>query len=337
MSGEAYWLPLVLAAVVAIAVAMYVILDGFDLGVGILFPFYAREADRDQMMNSIAPFWDGNETWLILGGNGLFVAFPLAYAIIMPALYVPLIAMLLALVFRGVAFEFRWVAKPAHRKWDVSFAAGSIVAALAQGFMLGGLLEGIRIEDGQFAGGAFDWLTLFGVMCGIALLVGYALIGACWLVMKTTDDVERTARRYARPLLAALVAFIAIVSLWTPLEYPRIAERWFTWPNIAFLAPVPIATVLLAVACWRGLTGTRPSVAFYSAVGLFVLAFIGLVVSNVPYLVPPSITIWEAAAAPESQWFLLIGTAILLPFILGYTVFVYYTFRGKVRPGEGYH
>jgi cytochrome d ubiquinol oxidase subunit II len=337
VSGEAYWLPVVCAAVVALGVAMYVILDGFDLGVGILFPFYPREVDRDQMMNSIAPFWDGNETWLILGGNGLFVAFPLAYAIIMPALYVPLIAMLLALVFRGVAFEFRAVGKPAHGKWDVSFAAGSIVAALMQGFMLGAILEGIRVEERQFAGGALDWFTPFSAMCAVGLLIGYALIGACWLVMKTSGDVERIARRHAVPLLLALLACIAIVSIWTPLQYPRIAERWFSMPNFAYLLPVPLVTAVLALACWRGLSGSHPSVAFYSAVGLFVMAFIGLVVSNMPYLVPPTMTIWEAAAAPESQWFLLIGVLILLPFILGYTAFVYYTFRGKVRPGEGYH
>jgi cytochrome bd ubiquinol oxidase subunit II len=336
VSAGAYWLPLACAALIALAVAMYVVLDGFDLGVGILFPLFGSEIERDQMMNSVAPFWDGNETWLVLGGTGLLVAFPLAYAIIMPALYVPIILMLLALVFRGVAFEFRWVAKPAHAKWDLSFAAGSIAGACAQGLVLGGLLEGIRIEGRQFAGGALDFLTPFSLMCALALVTGYALIGACWLVMKTTDDVERKARRLARPLLLTLLAFIGLVSLWTPFEYPRIAERWFG-ANLPWLVPVPIATLALAVACWRGLNGPRPSVAFYSAVGLFVLAYIGLLISNYPWLVPPTVTLWEAAAAPESQWFLFVGTVVLLPFILGYTVFVYYTFRGKVRPGEGYH
>jgi cytochrome bd ubiquinol oxidase subunit II len=336
VSGEAFWLPLACAGLIALAVAMYVVLDGFDLGVGILFPIFPSETERDQMMNSVAPFWDGNETWLVLGGTGLLVAFPLAYAIIMPALYVPIILMLLALVFRGVAFEFRWVAKPAHRKWDVSFAAGSIAGAFAQGLVLGGLLEGIHVEGRAFAGGAFDFLTPFSVMCGLALVTGYALIGACWLVMKTTHDVERKARRFARPLLLGLLAFVAIVSLWTPFEYPRIAERWFG-PHFPWLLPVPIATGALAVACWRGLTGPRPALAFYSAVGLFLLAYAGLVISNYPYLVPPDLTLWQAAAAPASQWFLFAGTVVLLPFILGYTVFVYYTFRGKVRPGEGYH
>ena len=337
LSGLAYWLPLIAAIVVAIGVAMYVVLDGFDLGVGILFPLFPEEVQRDQMMNSVAPFWDGNETWLVLGGNGLFVAFPLAYAIIMPALYVPLIAMLLALVFRGVAFEFRWVAKPAHRKWDIAFAAGSIVAGFAQGVMLGALLMGIRVEGGQFAGGALDWITPFGLMAGAGLVVGYALLGACWLTMKTNGEVEQRARRYARPLLVGLLAFIVLVSVWTPLQFEHIAERWFSWPNLLYLSPVPIITALLAYSCWRGITGTHPSQAFYSAVGLFIMSFIGLMISTLPYLVPTSVTLWDAAASPTSQAFILIGIAILLPFILGYTGFVYYTFRGKVRPGEGYH
>jgi cytochrome d ubiquinol oxidase subunit II len=337
LSGLAYWLPLISAAVIALAVAMYVILDGFDLGVGILFPYFPEETDRDQMMNSVAPFWDGNETWLVLGGTGLLVAFPLAFSVIMPALYVPVIAMLLALVFRGVAFEFRWVAKPHHRKWDIAFAAGSTVAGFAQGSMVGALLMGIRVENGQFAGTVLDWLTPFSIMCGIGLVVGYALLGACWLVMKTSGGVEQSARRRARPLLIALLAFIVLVSVWTPLQIERIAERWFSWPNLLYLSPVPLVTAVLAVSCWRGLSGRHPSIAFYSAVGLFIVSFIGLMISTLPYLVPPSITLWQAAAAPQSQAFILVGMAILLPIIFGYTVFVYYTFRGKVRPGEGYH
>ncbi len=337
LSGAAYWMPLIAALAIAVGVAMYVVLDGFDLGVGILFPFFPGEEERDQMMNSVAPFWDGNETWLVLGGNGLFVAFPLAFAIIMPALYVPVIAMLLALVFRGVAFEFRGVAKPHHRKWDIAFAAGSTVAGFAQGTMVGALLSGIRVENGQFAGSVLDWFSPFGVMCGLGLVVGYALIGACWLVMKTTGEVEQRARRYARPLLVALLVFIVIVSVWTPLRFDFIAQRWFSWPNLLYLSPVPVVTALLALACWRGITGTHPSLAFYSAVGLFIISFIGLMISVLPYLVPFSITLWEAAASPTAQAFILIGIAVLLPFILGYTVFVYYTFRGKVRPGEGYH
>jgi cytochrome d ubiquinol oxidase subunit II len=333
----AFWLPVISTGVVGLAVAMYVVLDGFDLGVGILFPFFPQEIERDQMMNSVAPFWDGNETWLVLGGVWLLVAFPLAYSIITPALYVPLIAMLLALVFRGVAFEFRWVAKPRHRKWDIAFAAGSTVAAFAQGTMVGGLLIGFRVEAGQFAGGPLDWLTPFSLMCGVGLVVGYALIGSCWLVMKTSGGVEQQARRFAKPLLLALVGFIVLISVWTPLQFERVAVRWFSGRNLLYLSPVPLITAALAVSCWRGLAGRQPTIAFNGAVGLFVISFVGLAISTLPYLAPPSITLWEAAASPKSQTFMLVGTTVLVPFVLGYTVFVYYTFRGKIRPGEGYH
>ncbi len=337
LAGAAYWLPVIMAAVIGVAVAMYVVMDGFDLGVGILFPFFPQESQRDQMMNSVAPFWDGNETWLVLGGTGLFVGFPLAYSIIAPALYVPLFTMLLALVLRGVAFEFRWIAKPHHEKWDVAFAAGSTIAAFSQGVMVGGLLTGIKVAQGQFSGSAFDWLTPFSLMCGVGLVVGYALLGACWTTMKTAGGVEQSARRYARPLLLALLAFIVLVSIWTPLQFDRIAQRWFSWPSFLYLSPVPLLTAVLAVTCWRGLAGKHPTAAFNSAVGLFVISFVGLALSTLPYLVPASVTIWDAAAAPHSQGFILAGIAVLLPVIFGYTVFVYHTFRGKVRPGEGYH
>jgi cytochrome bd ubiquinol oxidase subunit II len=337
LTGSAYWLPLICAAIIGLAVAMYVVLDGFDLGVGILFPYFPEEVQRDQTMNSVAPFWDGNETWLVLGGTGLLVAFPFAYAVIMPALYVPLIAMLLALVFRGVAFEFRWVAKPHHHKWDIAFAAGSTVAAFCQGLMLGGLLSGIQVDGNHFGGGAFDWFNPFSLMCGVGLVIGYAFLGACWLIMKTVEGVERIARRLARPLCIVFLVFIVIVSIWTPLEFDRIADRWFSIPNMYYLAPIPLLTLALAVMSWRGIGGTHPSLAFVGAVGLFVVAFIGLVISTMPYMVPPTITLWQAAAAPKSQEFILAGMSFMVPVILGYTVFVYRTFRGKVRPGEGYH
>jgi cytochrome d ubiquinol oxidase subunit II len=337
LTGSAYWLPVICAAVIGLAVAMYVVLDGFDLGVGILFPYFPEEVQRDQTMNSVAPFWDGNETWLVLGGTGLLVAFPFAYAVIMPALYVPLIAMLLALVFRGVAFEFRWVAKPHHHKWDIAFAAGSTVAAFCQGLMLGGLLSGIQVDGNHFGGSAFDWFSPFSLMCGVGLVIGYAFLGACWLIMKTVEGVEQIARRLARPLCIVFLAFIVIVSIWTPLEFDRIAERWFSTPNMYYLAPIPLVTVALAVMSWRGIGGKHPSLAFVGAVGLFVVAFIGLVISTMPYMVPPTITLWQAAAAPKSQGFILAGMSFMIPVILGYTVFVYRTFRGKVRPGEGYH
>lgn len=313
------------------------VLDGFDLGIGILFPYFPSETERDQLMNSVAPFWDGNETWLVLGGTGLFVAFPLAYAVILPAVYLPVILMLLGLVFRGVAFEFRWVAKPHHRRWDVAFAVGSSVAAFAQGVILGAVLAGIPVAGGAFAGGAFSWLTPFSLMCGCALVVGYALIGACWIAMKTSASAEARARRQARTLLVVLLLFIVLVSIWTPLQFARVAQRWFSWPNILYLSPVPLVTAVLAVTCWRALPQRHPTLAFYSAVGLFVVAYIGLMISTLPYLVPPVISLWQAAAAPRTQAFILSGMAVMIPVILGYTVFVYRTFRGKVRPGEGYH
>jgi cytochrome d ubiquinol oxidase subunit II len=289
------------------------------------------------MMNSVAPFWDGNETWLILGGGGLFVAFPVAYAIIMPAFYLPVMIMLLALVFRGVAFEFRWVAKPKHGLWDLAFAGGSITAAFMQGVILGGLVQGVSVENGAFAGGSFDWLTPFALFTGAATVAGCALLGATWLVMRTEGAVAETAREQAKLLLLAVLAAMVIVSLWTPLMFPRIWERWFTLPTVLYVSPVPLLTALAALRCWRGLETRHNSMPFVGAVALFLLGFVGLAISNLPYLVPPSVTIWQAAAHPSSQMFMLVGTLVLLPVILGYTAFVYWTFRGKVRPGEGYH
>lgn len=332
-----YTLPIIWALVIGFSVALYVVLDGFDLGIGILFPFFRKEAERDQVMNSVAPFWDGNETWLVMGGVGLWVAFPKAYAVVLPAVYLPVIVMLLALIFRGVAFEFRWVAKPHHHVWDVAFAAGSTVATFAQGVVLGALLQEIRVVNGQFGGGALDWLTPFSLMCGAALVIGYALLGATWLMMKTSGEVEQHARRFGIPLLFLLLACIALVSVWTPLEIERIAQRWFSVPNFYVLSQVPLATLLLAWLCWRGIRKNRSIMPFASAIGLFLLAYVGLVISNAPYLVPPSITIWQAAADPASQVFFLIGSVILIPMILAYMALVFWLFRGKLAPGEGYH
>ena len=262
------------------------------------FPSYPQEAERDQMMNSVAPFWDGNETWLVLGGR-LLVAFPLAYSVIMPALYVPLIAMLLALVFRGVAFEFRWVAKPHHRKWDVAFAAGSTVAAFFKGPWWAGYSMASRSRPVSSQVGRSTGLVLQSdVRC--RLIVGYALLGACWLVMKTSGGVEPAARRYARPCCSPLLAFIVVISVWTPLQFEHIGLRWFGIEYV-YLSPVPLVTAVLAIACWRGLSGRHPTVAFYGAVGLFVMAFIGLIISTLPYLVPPSMTLWQAAASPNRR------------------------------------
>jgi cytochrome d ubiquinol oxidase subunit II len=330
-------LPLIWAGVIGFAVAMYVILDGFDLGIGILFPFTRDERERDLMVQSIKPFWDGNETWLVLGGGGLLVAFPRAYAIIMPAFYVPVIVMLLALVFRGVAFEFREATEAGKPFWSVAFAAGSTVAGLAQGAILAGLIQGIRVENGAYAGGAFDWATPFALLCGVGVVVGYALLGATWLLIKTQGPVAARARAHAKLLLAGVLAFMAVVSLWTPLAFERIAERWFSQPNIFYLWPVPLLTAGAAFVGWRALGHGREVLPFFCAIALFLLGYLGLVISVFPYLVPPSLTIWDTAAASTSQIFMLIGTAIMMPIILGYMVFVYWLFRGKVREGEGYH
>jgi cytochrome d ubiquinol oxidase subunit II len=331
-----WYLPVIWAALIGTAVAMYVILDGFDLGIGILFPFAGSERERDQMMRSVAPFWDGNETWLVLGGGGLWVAFPQAYAVIMPAFYLPVIVMLLALVFRGVAFEFRTVSR--SKGWlNVAFSLGSTIAAFAQGVILGALIQGVPIANGAYAGGPLDWATPFAILCGFAMIAGYGLLGATWLTLKTEGAVTRRARGQAKVFLLAVLAFMAAVSLWTPLAEPRIAERWFSTPNIFYLWPVPLVTALIAFLLWRWLEKGREVAPFLATVALFLLGYLGLVISNFPYLVPPSLTIWDTAAAPASQIFMLLGTLVLLPMILGYIAFVYWLFRGKVREGESYH
>jgi cytochrome d ubiquinol oxidase subunit II len=332
-----WYLPVIWASLIGTAVAMYVILDGFDLGVGVLFPLTDKEEDRDVMMNSVAPFWDGNETWLVLGGGALWIAFPKAYAVIMPAFYLPVIGMLLALVLRGVSFEFRWVAKPDHRIWDIAFSGGSIVASFLQGVILGGLIQGVTVVDGRFAGGPFDWLTPFAVFTGLAVVAGYALLGATWLIMRSSGPTEDLGHRYAPMLLAAVIGAMAIVSLWTPLAVDRVAERWFSLPNILFLWPVPLAAVLTGLGISRWLGRGHSALPFAGTIVLFLLGYAGLAISTVPYLVPPHLTFWDAAAAPASQIFMLVGTVVLLPLVLGYTAFVYWVFRGKVAPGEGYH
>jgi cytochrome d ubiquinol oxidase subunit II len=333
---EAY-LPVIWAALIAVAVAMYVVLDGFDLGIGILFPFARNERERDLMVNTVAPFWDGNETWLVLGGGGLWVAFPGAYAVLMPAMYLPVIVMLLALVFRGVAFEFRTVALTSKPWWNRAFWIGSTLAAFCQGVILGGLILGITVKDGAFAGGALDWLTPFSLLTGLGVVAGYALLGATWLVMKTEGPVADRARQQGRALIVLVLVLMGAVSLWTPLAVETIAARWFSMPNILFLWPVPVVTAVLAWCAWTWLGSGREVLPFFAAIGLFLLGYLGLVISRFPYLIPPSLTIWDTAAVPASQVFTLIGVVALLPVILIYTGFVYWLFRGKVREGEGYH
>jgi cytochrome bd ubiquinol oxidase subunit II len=332
-----WYLPVIWAGLIGTAVVMYVILDGFDLGIGILFPFTKTEKERDLMMNSVAPFWDGNETWLILGGAGLFVAFPKAYAIIMPALYLPVIVMLLALIFRGVSFEFRWIAKSSKKYWNLAFAGGSTLAAFSQGVILGGLIQGINVKNGVFAGGGFDWLTPFSLLCGLCVVGGYALLGATWLLIRTDGTVNKRSRQQAKWLLLAVLAGMAVVSLWTPLQFDRIAARWFTTPNIYYLWPVPVLAGALSLMLWKWLNDGADVRPFLASIGLFLLGYFGLVISNYPYLVPPSLTVWDTAAVPAAQIFMLLGTLVLLPINLAYTGLVYWVFWGKLKEGEGYH
>src|SRR5262245_31992453 len=267
-----WYLPVIWAALIGTAVVMYVILDGFDLGIGILFPFARTESERDQMMRTVAPFWDGNETWLVLGGGGLLVAFPRAYAVVMPALYLPVIVMLLALVFRGVAFEFRTVSR--SKTWlNVAFSVGSTLAAFAQGVILGGLIQGIHVQNGAFAGHTFDWATPFAFLCGLSLVAGYGLLGATWLTMKTEGPVAERARAQSKILLLAVLVFMAVVSIWTPLADSRIAARWFSLPNFYYLLPVPVVTALVAFLTWQWLEARREVGPFIMTIALFLVRF----------------------------------------------------------------
>jgi cytochrome bd ubiquinol oxidase subunit II len=325
------------AGLIAFAVLAYVLFDGFDLGIGILFPFLADDHQRDQAMNSVAPVWDGNETWLILGGGGLMAAFPLAYAVVMPALYAPITAMLLGLIFRGVAFEFRWRTVRGKFLWDWSFALGSLIAAIAQGIALGALIQGIPVANRAYAGGWWNWLTWFSLLTGFALVVGYALLGATWLIMKTSGELQERARRFAWSTGLGTLALIGLVSLVTPFLDPIFMQRWFAWPAIVYSAPVPIFVALAALALIWGLYQRREAMPFLAAIALFVLSYIGLGISFYPYIVPPSLTIWDAAAPDSSLKFLLVGASVLIPLILGYTVLSYWVFRGKVDPKASYH
>jgi cytochrome d ubiquinol oxidase subunit II len=329
-------LPLIAGLVIAFGIVMYVLLDGFDLGVGILFPFAPTHQDRDVMINSIAPVWDGNETWLVLGGTTLFAAFPIAYSILFPAWYIPFMLFLFAIVFRGVAFEFR---PKARRKWlwSLSFSAGSILATFAQGVVLGSFIEGFKVSGHAFAGSLMDWLTPFSLMTGIALITGYALLGATWLILKTEGPLQLWCYRIAKPLMLALLVFIGAVSVWTPLAQPEIAARWFSWPNLLYLSPVPLLTAFDAYLLWRALNTERELAPFVFSVGLFLLSYSGLTVSLWPYAVPRVMTVWEAASPPQTQAFILTGVLILLPIVLGYTVHTYRVFRGKVSAEEVYH
>jgi cytochrome d ubiquinol oxidase subunit II len=331
-------LPLLWAIIIAFGLMMYVIMDGFDLGIGILFPFVHDRGDRDIMVNTVAPVWDGNETWLVFGAAALLAAFPLAYSVILSALYLPILLMLLGLIWRGVAFEFRFKADPSHKAfWDRAFASGSYLATLSQGIALGAFINGFKVSDGAYSGGAFDWLSPFSLFTGVSLLVAYALLGCTWLIMKTEGVLQRRMIGLAKPITLALLGAIAIVSLWTPLAHPSVAARWFSVPNIVFFSPVPILVLVAAWAMIRVLRRETHVAPFLLALFLLFLGYSGLAISLWPNIIPPSISIREAAGPPESMGFTLVGALFIIPFILAYTTWSYYVFRGKARAGEGYH
>jgi cytochrome bd ubiquinol oxidase subunit II len=333
-------LPLLFALLLAAGVALYVVMDGFDLGIGILFPFAPADSDRDAMMNSVAPIWDGNETWLVFGGTVLIAAFPAAYACLLPAFYVPLMVMLFALIFRGIAFEYRFRAGRFRRLWDWAFAGGSALAALCQGMVLGGFIDGIPIGGPAgapvFAGSTLGFFSWFALASGLGVMAGYTLLGATWLILKTAGSTGNFGRRAARPALLATLGFVALISLWTPLAHEQIRERWFSPPDILFLWPVPLVTALTAAIIWRTIAGPREAVPFFGSIALFVLALSGLGVSIFPYAVPWHLTIWQAASSTPTLQFTGVGVLVILPVILGYLAYSHWIFRGKVGADSGY-
>jgi len=331
-------LALLWAIIILFGILMYVIMDGFDLGIGILFPFMPDAHDRDVMMNTVAPVWDGNETWLVLGGAGLLAAFPLAYAVILHAFMLPLIFMLLGLIFRGVAFEFRFKAEPHKRHWwDKAFIFGSFCATFFQGVVLGAYMDGLTVVDRSYVGGVLDWITPFSIFTGLGLIVAYALLGCTWLIFKTEGLLYDRMRSLARPLTLVLLGVIVVISIWTPLAHQAIADRWFSFPNLIWFAPVPVLVALAAYYLLRFLEQKPHAGPFLLTLVLIFLGYSGLGISIWPNIIPPDISIWEASGPPQSQGFALVGALLIVPFILMYTAWSYYVFRGKVRHGEGYH
>lgn len=325
------------AGVIAFSILTYVVLDGFDLGVGIIFPLIRNEKQKDLAMNTVAPIWDGNETWLVLGGGGLYAVFPLAYAVVLPALYAPIIAMLIGLIFRGVAFEYRWRTVKGKYLWDWSFAGGSLMAAFAQGVALGAMVQGIEVADRAYAGGNWDWLTPFSMLTGVAVVVGYALLGSTWLIMKTEGALRDLCYRLSWGFAAGTLGLIGLVSLITPFLNPTYLQRWFSMPTAPFAMLVPLIVIAVSWHLYKGLKERRDAVPFLASLALFILSFIGLGVSFYPYMVPPSLTIWDVAAPDKSLRFIGWGALFLIPMILSYTAYSYWVFRGKVDPDEGYH
>ncbi len=326
---------LIWLGIIGLSVFMYVLLDGLDLGIGILYPFAPDEQSRDTLMNSVAPIWDGNETWLILGGAGLLATFPAVYTIYLPALYLGVFLMLAGLIFRGVAFEFRFKSSRTRPFWNAAFAGGSLLAAAAQGFVVGTYIQGFEVEGFTYVGGPLDWLTPFTAFTALSLVIGYALLGAAWGILKTEGLTQRWLYRLAPWLLLLLVLCLVGISVWTPLTQERIMARWLD--NWAVLWPLPALGAAATVLLWQALRRRWELVPFFSGMALFVTVYLGLLVSQWPYMVPPEITFREAASAPESQLFLLLGVLLLLPVIIGYTAWTYWVFRGKVRAGAGYH
>jgi len=323
--------------ILGFGIFLYVLLDGFDLGVGLLFGFAQDSRSRRLIINSIAPIWDGNETWLVLSSMGLLAAFPLVFAILIPALYFPILLMLLGLVFRGAAFELRERDDEKQRFWDHAFFAGSALAAFSQGVVIGAFIQGFKVDGRQFSGSSFDCFTLFTIMTGVALLFGYGLLGAGWLILKTENELQMWARRQANKCLLGVILAFTVVSIWTPLQDGGVARRWFSWPNMLYLAPVPACTGLLAIAELRAIrNASSRAAAFLLAIGLFIVAYMGVGISFWPMVIPHHYTLWQAAAGPSTQVFLLVGLAFLLPIILMYTAWSYWVFRGKVRADIGY-
>lgn len=331
-------LSLIWAVIIIFGVMMYVVMDGFDLGIGILFPFVKDDTERDVMMNTVAPVWDGNETWLVLGGAGLFAAFPLAYSVVLSALYLPLMFMLIGLVFRGVAFEFRFKAKPAKRHlWDKAFIGGSIAATFFQGVALGAYIEGLPVVNRAYAGGSLDWLAPFPLFCGLGLIAAYALLGCTWLIMKTEGRLQQQMHDLARPLVLVMLGTTGIVSVWTPMAHEAIAQRWFSLPNLFWFLPVPILVLVCTWTLLRAVANNANHLPFVLTLVLIFLGYSGLGISLWPNVIPPAVSIWDAAAPPQSQGFALVGALFIIPFILVYTAWSYYVFRGKVTPDQGYH
>ncbi|TDG04514.1 cytochrome d ubiquinol oxidase subunit II [Paraburkholderia guartelaensis] len=328
---------IVWAAIIAFGLFMYVLLDGFDLGIGLIFPFFPREEERDMMMHAVAPVWDGNETWLVLGGAALYGAFPVVYAVALSAFYLPIVFMLICLIFRGVSFEIRGKATRTKNVWNLAFILGSAGAAFFQGVILGAYLHGIPMSGGSFSGDAFFWLQPFSLVTGLGLMATYALLGATYLVAKTEGDLQRRLHKLVWPLTLVLLVFIAVVSIWTPATDSTIATRWFDSGLMSRLIPIPFLVAIAAVLMYRSIKRRLNVAPFVIAVALVLLGYIGLLTSIWPYAIPNTLTLSDAAAPRASQVFVLVGAVIILPIIITYTTAGYWVFRGKVERGAQYH